>query len=270
MRPRAENRRADAHHAWRLPRWPPRSRGSCPSTARAARSAGNAVRDAAGRAARAGARNQGRASSGSSSTGGSSISPDEPGARREVGLEQGRHDRRRPRRTWSSSPARSTCTSSSGALPASAAARVDRREQVERVDRVNAVRTAAAAFRALFDCRWPIRCHRSGRSAGVGDLLQGFLHLVLAEVELPGGGGRAHAARRGRSSRRRRGESRRGRDRRARAACVEAAPHGRRGWPAISRLRINRPYFFSSRDELLHFLRVRPARGRAASRSRTR
>ena len=34
---------------------------------------------------------------------------------------------------------------------------------------------------ALFDCRWPIRCHSSPRPRRAGCLAQGFLHVVLAE-----------------------------------------------------------------------------------------
>ena len=52
-------------------------------------------------------------------------------------------------------------------------------------------RTAPPPFAALFDCRWPMRCQRSGRSAVCVHLLQRFLDFVLAEVDLPGVGGGA-------------------------------------------------------------------------------
>ena len=48
------------------------------------------------------------------------------------------------------------------------------------------------AFRALFDCRWPTRCQRSGRSARLRPSSASFLDLVLAEVDLPGVGGGAN------------------------------------------------------------------------------
>ena len=42
---------------------------------------------------------------------------------------------------------------------------IDPLQQIDAVDRVNRRRPHAAAFRALFDCRWPMRCHRSLVSA---------------------------------------------------------------------------------------------------------
>ena len=62
------------------------------------------------------------------------------------------------------SPARSTCTRISGAAPASAAAASSFRSEIDRIDRVDAGK-AAAAFLALFDCRWPMRCHLIAMSA---------------------------------------------------------------------------------------------------------
>ena len=50
-----------------------------------------------------------------------------------------------------------------------------------------------AAFFALFDCRWPIRCHLISLSAVDRDFLQGFLDLVFAEIALSGGPGGADA-----------------------------------------------------------------------------
>ena len=66
-------------------------------------------------------------------------------------------------------------------------------------------RKAAAALRALFDCRWPTRCQRTGRSGGRLDLLQRLLDAVLAEVDAARRPPPPARIRRARSSRRRRG-----------------------------------------------------------------
>ena len=47
-------------------------------------------------------------------------------------------------------------------------------------------RTGAAASLALFDCRWPIRCHSSPSPASAALLGRRFLHVVLAEGALAG------------------------------------------------------------------------------------
>ena len=97
------------------------------------------------------------------------------------------------------------------------------------VERVDASK-CGAAFRALFDCRWPIRCQRSGRSAGLRPSSERFLNLVLAEVESVRRRRRRGRSRRRMSWRRRRGGWRRGRVRpgRRRARCDrERRPAGR-------------------------------------------
>ena len=65
----------------------------------------------------------------------------------------------RPRRPGPPAPA-SWATPRSRSPPGRA-----RSQQVRRCRPSGCRRTARAAFRALFDCRWPTRCHRSGRSA---------------------------------------------------------------------------------------------------------
>ena len=94
-------------------------------------------------------RNQGRASSGLSASGGSSISPDEPGGA-EIRLRTRIGPLLRGHRTWSPRRARSTCTRSSGAVPASAAAASTRRSSSTLSIEWMAW-NAAAARRALLD-----------------------------------------------------------------------------------------------------------------------
>ena len=67
------------------------------------------------------------------------------------------------RRASSSRPRDPLARSTSGAVPGLGGRAVHAVQQVDSVDRVDA-RERPAAFRALFDCRCPIRCHRTGRS----------------------------------------------------------------------------------------------------------
>ena len=124
--------------SWRLPRRPPRSRGSCPSTVRGACAAGTPRPHSRSRSSRS-RRKYGRTASGSSKYGGSSISP----ARR-TARQRGRAARRRPgprrsrRRAWSARRPGPPGPGLPGDVPASAAARSTASQQVDAVDRVDA------------------------------------------------------------------------------------------------------------------------------------
>ncbi len=147
----------------RLPRSPLRNRGSCPSTVRATDRPATPEPTSSSRSSRS-RRNQGRASSGFSASGGSSISPVSRAA------------------VQPSAALTIAGTSLTGApmlrllqrqidldqhvdRPARLARRlVDLLQQVDAVDGVNGA-DRRRGFSALFDCRWPMRCHRSLVSA---------------------------------------------------------------------------------------------------------
>ena len=106
-------------------------------------------------------RNQGRDSSGSSGIGGMIIRPRSvTRARRQRRPRQVADRPLRRRRTSVSSCARSTCSRTFGRVPGSAAASSSFFSRSSRsTEWIHA--NAPAALRALFDCRWPIRCHSS-------------------------------------------------------------------------------------------------------------
>ena len=105
-----------------------------------------------------------------------------------------RGDRRRPARSTSSgrqpcllaSSSMLTWISTFSGARSQAAVRARARHQLDRGRRSAPSRSSAAASAALFDCRWPIRCHSSVPSdrRQRGLLGRGFLHVVLAEGAL--------------------------------------------------------------------------------------
>ncbi len=178
-----------------LPRRRPGSRGSCPSTgaegcARARHPATSRSRNSRRRA------NQGRVCSGSSLQGGSSISPTSCTC---LASTAGSNRLAPPRLAAApnlvASPAKSTCTSTSSGAAARrplAGGVVEPLQQLDRVDRLDARERCGGLLRLVrlevADEMPP--CRDIGR---VGDLLQAFLHLVLAELPLPGRPRLAHA-----------------------------------------------------------------------------
>ena len=89
------------------------------------------------------------------------------------------------------SPARSTCMSSSSRRPAATGGLVEL-AAAARAPSIEWTTSNAAAFLALFDCRWPMRCQRSGRSAVCVHLRERLLDFVFAEIDLAGVGGGAN------------------------------------------------------------------------------
>ena len=177
--------------AWLLPRRRPRNRGSCPSTARASIDASTPLRQQA-----------------------LAQRPQAPEIRtRRLGIVDGGRQQHQPdqpqprvsaraaskiagqlvfaaRRAWSprrpDPPGPAARRSCPPPAPLRRAATPAPALSTEWID----VEARAGLF-ALFDCRWPTRCQRSGRSRGLVHLRQRFLDLVLAEIDLPGIGGGA-------------------------------------------------------------------------------